>query len=373
MEKGEIIDLLNKYTAGKCDEAEIALVETWYLNQPALDVPDLTASMLKNDLDAVAKRLPQKRSNLFRLSWYSSVAAAVLIIASATYLYITKDPAYNQAQRLNSKAIKPGGDHAVLTLADGRIILLDTAKNGNISSTAGLKIEKAANGELVFSVSASAKVSKNSNAVNTLETPAGGQYQLNLPDGTKVWLNAKSAVRFPSVFAADARRVELNGEAYFEVAHNPAKPFKVNSSTQQVEVLGTHFNVKTYTDEPDAETTLMQGAVKVSSFSAGSVILKPGEQARSKGNRIAVNQADTEAVMAWKNGYFIFKNEDIESIMRKLSRWYNIDVVYEGDFKDKRFEGSVSRFNDISEILRKFELTGSVHFKIEGRRVIVMK
>lgn len=374
MEKGEIINLLKRYSDGKCDEAEKARVETWYVNQQSLNVPHLTEAVLNADLAAIEKRLPQKHRKILSMPWYySTVAAALLIIASGTFLYITKDPAYNQAQRLNSKSIKPGGNHAILTLADGQVILLDTAKKGTLISQSGLKVEKAENGELVFSMPATAKGTVNAKTYNTLETPKGGQYQLNLPDGTKIWLNAMSSIRFPSVFAAHERKVELTGEAYFEVAHNAAKPFKVASNTQQVEVLGTHFDVKTYADEPYAETTLMQGSVSVSSLNGGSALLKPGQQSKTDKSNIRVNQADTEAVIAWKNGYFIFKNEDIESIMRKLSRWYNIDVVFEGDFKDKRFEGAISRFNDISEILRKFELTESIHFKIEGRRVIVMK
>lgn len=210
---------------------------------------------------------------------------------------------------------------------------------------------------------------------NTIETPKGGQYQVDLPDGTKVWLNAGSLLRYPTNFTGKIRSVELTGEAYFEVAKNAHKPFKVLSKNQVVEVLGTHFNISSYTDDISVKTTLLEGSVKVLSSKVNQTkLLKPGQQSdiNYTNNAFFIKSVNTDEVIAWKNGYFLFSDEDLKSIMARFARWYNVDVEYQGDVDNLRFGGMVSRSKDLTQALKVVEQAGNVKFKIEGRRVIVM-
>jgi transmembrane sensor len=193
-----------------------------------------------------------------------------------------------------------------------------------------------------------------------------------LPDGSKVWLNSASTLRFPALFSGNTREVELNGEAYFDVAKNPNKPFKVITKDQIVEVLGTQFNINSYSDEETFKTTLIEGSVKII-YKDRVVLLSPGQQFQPSMKSSKVIEADTEEVTAWKNGYFLFKDEDIQSIMRKVSRWYNVDVNYSGNIPDVGFGGNISRSKDINEVLNVLQLTNAVHFKVEGRRITVMR
>jgi transmembrane sensor len=259
-------------------------------------------------------------------------------------------------------------------LADGKRIILTGAKNGTIAKDHNAIINKTADGQLVYQSDDKETASSKRPAENLLQTPRGGEYHLILADGTNVWLNAASSIRYPTAFTGNDRRVEVTGEAYFEVAHNAAKPFRVTSKGQTVEVLGTHFNINAYDDEPGIKTTLLEGSVKVSNKDQ-KAILKPGQQAivQSINNSIIIKNANTEEVVAWKNGYFLFDGEKIESIMRKVSRWYDVDVQYEQTMPDVAFGGSISRFENVSQLLEVLQRTGSVHFKIEGRRLTVMK
>ncbi|HWW40381.1 FecR family protein, partial [Pedobacter sp.] len=199
------------------------------------------------------------------------------------------------------------------------------------------------------------------------------QYQLKLPDGTLVWLNSASSLRFPTQFAGKERSVELDGEAYFEVAKNKEMPFKVHVRAMEVRVLGTHFNVMAYDDEESISTTLLEGSVKVSN-ALQTAVIRPGQQASLKKSSgiLGVEEVNTVEAIAWKNGKFLFADEDIETIMRRISRWYNVEVEYRGNLSDKNFAGSISRYENVSEVLKMLELTGTIHFKVEGRRIIVM-
>jgi ferric-dicitrate binding protein FerR (iron transport regulator) len=252
---------------------------------------------------------------------------------------------------------------------------LDEAEVGELDNIGGIVVNKQADGILSIEV-----INADVNApigMNTIRTPAGGQYQIKLPDGTKVWLNASSIIKFPSSFARNFREVELEGEAYFEVAkmlynNNINIHFFVKNKEQQIEVLGTHFNVSSY-PEDIIKTTLLEGSVRVYSLiSNSSQVLKPGQQSQIVNGEIEIRAADTESSFAWKNGDFIFNNEELYSIMNKLERWYDIEVEYKGSVVPRRFSGAVSRSNNLSEVLRIMELTGKVKFEIEGRRVFVM-
>ncbi|NRF41970.1 FecR family protein [Pedobacter foliorum] len=323
-------------------------------------------------LQAIYQTTPvsKKPVKLPLLKWIS-VAAAVLLIASVGILFLThKTKPLQQMASKHRHVITPGGNKAMLTLADGSKVALTGGAAGKVASQGGVLITKTAKGQLTYINTGSAL---SSNGYNVIETPKGGQYQVTLPDGTGVWLNAASTLKYPVVFAGGERKVELNGEAYFEVAHNKKLPFRVVSNHQTVEVLGTHFNINSYQEEGIQKTTLLEGSVKVSVLKSTS-ILKPGQQAQVwKNKTIEVSIVDTEEAVAWKNGYFRFHREDIESIMRKVSRWYNVNVEFKGGISDEKFNGTISRTKNINQVLEMLETTNAVHFKIEGRRVSVMK
>lgn len=381
--------LLEKYLAGNCTPEEVAIVESWYLqvteNPVALPAePDYTS--LEHSMWATIQERnhPPKK---VKMPWGWAAAAVILLaLGFGFYQYQhSNKPDIKNAGSLAKNDIKPGGNKAFLTLANGTRIVLDDAQNGKIAEQEGVSITKTAKGELVYiAKNTTAQLPGGKPQFNTIETPKGGQYQINLPDGTKVWLNAGSSLKYPTAFANTGREVQLTGEAYFEVAKKTAQgqrvPFNVKTETQLVEVLGTHFNINSYDNEDNTKTTLVEGSVRVTPVDGtGNVavmakVLKPGQQSVLKGTSVKVNTVDTEEALAWKEGLFMFDDEDLESIMRKVSRWYNVMVV----FKDKSlltkgFSGTVSRFGNVSQVLSKIEETGSVHFKIEERRIVVMK
>lgn len=325
----------------------------------------------------------ERSGNQVIRAWYQvGVAASILAMLSMGLYFYTKrtidtQVAVSKPQTVRERSIiKPGGDKAVLTLSDGSKIILEDAKKGLLANQAGVSIQKTADGELLYSFAGNA--SSVSEALpqeviyNKIETPFGGKYQINLPDGSKVWLNSASSLRFPALFSGNTREVELNGEAFFDVAKNPNKPFKVITKDQIVEVLGTQFNINSYADEESFKTTLIEGSVKII-YKDRVVLLSPGQQFQPILKSSKVIEADTEEVTAWKNGYFLFKDEDIQSIMRKVSRWYNVEVNYSGNIPDVGFGGNISRSKDINEVLNVLQLTNAVHFKVEGRRITVMR
>ena len=274
--------------------------------------------------------------------------------------------------------IAAGEDKAILTLGDGSQIILDDAKNGVLANQGGNSILKAAEGELIYSfindeVPNQLTDSKaNSPIYNTIETPKGGKFQVKLPDGSKVWLNAASSLRFPTVFRGNKREVELKGEAYFEVAHDSSKVFQVNARNQVVQVLGTHFNINAYQDEPTVNTTLLEGSVRVSDLRNHiSQLLKPGEQSKLSEQIEVINMKNSNEAVAWKDGYFQFDEADIKTVMRQIERWYDVSIVYEGDLPAYKFGGEIERSLSLLQVLKILEKT-KIHFRLEGREVIVM-
>ena len=300
-----------------------------------------------------------------------SLAAAILIFISVgTYFWLR--PAPEPKAKILSNVFHdapPGGNRAALTLSNGRIIILDSAQNGIIVKMANFEVNKTKDGQVVYRV---IKNNTQKPGENTLSTPRGGQYQVVLPDGSKVWLNAASSIKFPSVFKGKIREVELKGEAYFEIAKNAAMPFKVKSAHAQIEVLGTHFNVRAYDDEKAMKTTLVEGAVKITSGNLTNV-LKPGDQAVLNGeNKMKViNDVDADLETAWKDGLFQFKDASIEEIMRQAALWYNLNISFEGEIPKRYFTGKISRNVKASEFLNMLNYTG-VKFRIEGGNIIVM-
>ncbi|WP_119080657.1 FecR domain-containing protein [Chitinophaga alhagiae] len=376
-------ELLDKYLSGQATSEEKALVESWYLQQ-GLPPSDLTAQQMQEEyehgLQDLQARLPRTRRLWPR--WAAAAAVLLGIAAGLYYLAPGGQPAAPAvATYLPEANIPPGGNQAVLTLASGKKVSLADAPIGRLASEEGLHVDKTAEGELLYSGADSP--ADGPETYNTITTPPGGQYQVTLPDGSRVWLNAASSLRYPVRFLQHARQVELSGEAYFEVnkqtgqVGNAAvkRPFLVQARGQQVEVLGTHFNINAYTEEGAIRTTLLEGSVRVRNTPGQPVLLQPGQMAVNGGGQeaIRVMAADVNDVMAWKKGLFIFNNENIRDIMTRLARWYNIEVRYEGDMTGVAFQGNYQRSRDLVNLLRTIEQTNSVRFKIEGNKVTVIK
>jgi len=312
----------------------------------------------------------------YRRTWFS-VAAAVLVFAAAGLLFFRHRGVQNQAGKIAAYHIPakiiPGSQQATLTISNGHIIALANAANGILANTGGSRVVKQRQGQIVYDAKETSPANSGV-AYNTLTTPRGGEYQVVLPDGTKVWLNAASSLTYPVQFNGNDRRVKLTGEAYFEVAKNKEKPFYVSMNDAQVRVLGTHFNISAYGDDDFTTTTLLEGSVQVSKNNSVS-LLKPGQQAviKHSSDDIAVSDANIEDAMAWKNGMFIFNDDNITGIMKKISRWYDVDVEYADDLSDQKFGGSYHRSKNINDLLQYLEMIGKIHFKIQGRRITVMK
>jgi len=370
-ETEELFDHLKKDEAGRLLLKNLQASFNKEINQPRSIDPAISNNVWQK-LEANISREQQPKSYPFK-RWISIAAAAIILLTAGLFLYRPKPHNYQLASRKErfKNDIAPGSNKAVLTLANGQTIILNQAKNGLITKQGQTTINKINNGLLSY------KASDAGNApvqYNTVSTPRGGEYQVILPDGTAVWLNAASSLKFPTAFTGTERDVELTGEAYFEVAKNKAVPFKVMTNKVQVEVLGTHFNVNAYDDEDALKTTLLEGSVKLISNS-GQVMLIPGQQGsfNKQAGSFRVAKADVDEAVAWKNGNFMFASEDIQSILRKVSRWYNVDIVYQENAPKKAIWGTVSKFDNVSEVLKVLELTGVAHFTIEGRRITVMK
>jgi transmembrane sensor len=306
---------------------------------------------------------------------YKLAAAAVLLIllgAGFSWWYRAA-PRSAMVAATTTPVIIPGGNKAILTLGDGSTIVLDSARDGALGHQGSTRIIKLDSGRLAYAVNNNSNEVNAAPQYNTISTPRGGQYQVVLPDGSQVWLNAASSLRFPVAFTGNDRSVTLTGEAYFEVAQQANKPFIVRTRGMQVNVLGTHFNVMAYPDEGRVKTTLLEGAVSVSGGNATS-LMKPGQQAsiNDEGNSFQISRPDVEDVMAWKAGEFRFRNTDIRMIMRQIARWYEVDIAYKGDLSGIKLYGSMTRKENVAQLLELLEQTGMVHFSTSGNKVTVM-
>ncbi len=279
----------------------------------------------------------------------------------------------------SAQDIHPGGNKAILTLANGKKILLDSVHNGILSTQGNTKVIKLNQGLLSYNGDTKTDVG-GTPEYNTITTPVGGQYKVVLPDGSSVWLNAASSIRFPVVFSGKERRVFMKGEAYFEVAKNEKQPFLVTVNDMQVKVLGTHFNIMAYEDEPAVQTTLLEGKVKIVSDEAQGiersrrgVVLNPGQEASIAAGTddIKVTETNTEEVVAWKNGFFEFSNTNIATIMRSISRWYDVEINYPDGVPSGEITGKIPRHTNLSDVLKIMRLSG-VHFEVKGREVKVL-
>jgi len=328
---------------------------------------------LKEQITIESKSSHRSQGKLRKL-WISiSAAAAILIITGISLLYVKDKQKPQNLVNIIKNDIAPGKNTATLTLDNGKKIVLSTANKGQLASEAGIVISKTADGQVVYS--ADNQDSGAGTRIHMLSTAKGETYRLRLPDQSEVWLNASSSVKFPASFASQkVRQVELTGEAYFEIAKDKTHPFIVKTNQQEVQVLGTHFNINSYPDKNNTTTTLLEGSLRVLNNARQGEIIKPGEQSLVQADHhIIISQADIKNVMAWKNGYFRFRNEPIEDIMKKIIRWYDIDVIYEGKISNEKFSGNISRNKNISEVLNMLSYSNAVKFKVEGRRVTVMQ
>lgn len=352
-------DLLKRYLTGDCTQEERAQVELWYelleSKKAAVNEEDL-----EEDLAEVRTRLVmsfRKKGKQFRYPAVAAAAAILITISIGTYFYFNYRSSGRtpKADKLLSNAadIAPGRNIATLQLADGTEIALDDQSNGAIAKAGGNTIYKNGKGQLTYVATESKGEDVETPVSNSLRTPRGGQFQLTLPDGSKVWLNAASQLTYKISKTSHERLVELKGEAYFEVARDANRPFKVLSKGQVVEVLGTHFNVSSYDDDPSVKTTLAEGAVKiVETYKHRNVVLEPGQQATlDSGSRLSVAQVDVSDAIAWKNGKLNFNQSDIYAVARQLSRWYNVDVVFKGKAANIRLSGEVYRNTNASKVL----------------------
>lgn len=382
MDKEEAKNLLMKFQAGKCTDEEKVLIRKWLANNE-YTTTGLSAEQLSKDLAEISKKLPLYRGSTTLTNWkvYTAAAAIFAVIFSGGYLFQTQNevPELPIKTAVQQQDIVPGSNRATITLSNGKVIDLSNLEAGKVTEEEGVKITKTADNMLLYTIADQVATVKDQ--FNTIQTPRGGQFQVILPDGTHVWLNAATSLRYPVSFAANERKVELNGEAYFEVAKNPAKPFKVishasNGKDQEIQVLGTHFNVQAYADEKETKTTLLKGSVQVVHLNTKiTKKLTPGFQSALSENNQAftVKKIVPREVMGWKQGNFVFDDESLPVIMRQIARWYDVDIKYENTTANANFfGGTISRDKNIAQVLEILELTGSVHFKTVGRSVVVM-
>lgn len=380
MEKKDLKEALNKVSAGTATPEEEQAAKYWLHYFSKDDAPPLSEDELNQETEAIYESLMEGKAPVkVKRLWYPAVAAACLLMVVAAGLFY-----YNQQQHPEPKNVlvtntindvAPAQNTATLILANGKKIILSEAPVGLIAEQTNVSIFKTADGKLVYKANPLKNIDQKDaikNAeLNIVATARGQQYQVVLPDGSKVWLNAASTFTFSTnLVSLNQRKVELTGEAYFEVAKDKTRPFIVKTDKQEVEVLGTHFNVNSYSDELATRTTLLEGSVKVSNRNEQK-ILHPGQESLLGKNGLSIRKADTEEAVAWKNGDFIFNNEEFGSILRQVARWYNVEIVDNGNRKDLHLSGTVSRSKNISVVLKALEVTGKVKFKIEGNRVIV--
>ena len=380
MNETEFLELLKKHQNGTLSSEDKDKLDAWYLHKAANSNKQLSEYELADSYEHLKSRLPLVKQPKVITLWPRVVAAAsIALLFGVGIFYFTKSEVGVEQENIQvvekPKEIAPGGNRGILTLSNGKQIVLSDISSKDIIAKEDqdeVTIKMDANGVITYVINPNANASEeDANSFNTLSTPTGGQYNIVLADGTKVFLNAVSSIKYPTQFNGDKRIVELEGEAYFEVAKNKSKPFLVKSANQTIEVLGTHFNVHAYNNESVIKTTLLEGSVAVSSKNQ-KAILKPGQQSNisESSSKIAVKEVDTEAAIAWKNGRFKFDNADLKSVMKQLERWYGIKVEYRGDVSDVRFNGGTFRNKNLSEVLKVLELS-NIKFKVEGKTIIV--
>ena len=377
-------EILQRYREGRCSESELRQLDAWYDSWNMEDRLLLTEVQLEEAESRMRSKVMDRVgfNNTPRRLWRRvSIAAAAAIVVTAVGIGLYHnlgEPLPDKTDRAMSYVhdIAPGKNIAILTLPNGEVVSLSDKKDAVVIDASALSY---GDGTKISNTTTKDALAYERTSLHTITTPRGGQYQVILSDGTKVWLNAASSIKFPASFAgAKQRRIEISGEAYLEVAKDKQHPFIVVSGTQEIEVLGTHFNVNDYADETVAQTTLIEGSVRVrplhtANANGAKKVLKPGQKSLITGQEIVVRTANVNEVIAWKEGDFRFADQSVPDIMKQLARWYDVDIVYLGDVSDVKLNASISRGRNVSQILNMMEKTGEVHFKIEGRKIIVTK
>jgi len=386
MTRAEIIELAEKVTAGIATDEEIVVYNRLFSWWERPDAGEWDASMGdRQEIEAVLRgriwkaidRKPAKSARIIGPIGWATIAAAFMGAIALGIVFRESrlpKPEITTRGKTGNDDVLPGGNKAMLTLADGQRIDLDSAGNGVISQQGGSQAVKSQAGQLSYLSTQSPKPS--AALYNILATPRAGQFKLTLPDGTRVWLNNASRLRYPTAFGKD-RRVELSGEAYFEVADDPGRPFEVavgapGEDRGSVRVLGTHFNIQAYQDENEVQTTLLQGAVRYT-IGANQVVVRPGQEAEAGpgGSLKVISNVDTAGAIAWKNGYFHYSGADVQTVLRQLSRWYDVQVDYEGKIPDAQFVGDIQRNLPLSLVLEMLEKNQIGRFKIKDRTITV--
>jgi transmembrane sensor len=378
--KQRINNLLQKYIAGTISEVERQELMDLYNDVSAQEgqYPEERHTVSERMLLRLNNEIDYKKGFSFTRFWKITAAASVFIVLSLS-IYLLKYPKPKPQVLANhnrsKQMILPGTNTATLTLGNGKTILLGSANKGKLAVQGNTVITKNSAGQISYLANSNEQNDPVNEEItyNTIATPAGGQFRITLPDGTNVWLNAASSLKYPSRFEGAERHVELHGEAYFEVFKNKNVPFTVTAENVNIKVLGTHFNVMAYLNEPAVNTTLLEGSVSLVAKN-NNVLLVPGDQAvvGKTADNISLHKVNVEDAVAWKNGYFSFRKENLETVMNKIARWYNVDVAYAGKVNLKILGGTVSRTADITELLDYLEITGIATFKIEGRRITVI-
>lgn len=372
MEQEQLQQLLEKISDGTATAQETALYlryceATEKAGASTLPLPDITGVEQRMRAN-IHRRIGRKKSRHKMIYWYAAAAVLTGMIVLGFYLRPETSQPVPELATATQPDIPAGSNKAMLTLANGEKISLSDATAGDIARQAGLRIYKSDSGEIVYEATGT------STGINEISTPRGGQYRVILQDGSKVWLNAASSLRYPATFTGGTRTVELSGEAYFEIARDVHRPFIVSTPTQKIEVLGTHFNVNAYTDNTVANTTLLEGSVKVSAAGNNGMLLKPGEQASfsQQTGALVKGKADENAAIAWKNGYFIFNDTYLTEVMLQLSRWYDVSVDLT-TVPRMRYNGVIPRNEPLSKVLAMLEFTGNVKFNVENHKISIRK
>ena len=379
MSTDRINELIKKYINNSASKSEEDELLEWYRAKAykdskfPMDKQEVYGAMLEKINDAM------KTKHRFNYKTWAVAASVVMITGFGVAIYKAGIKSETPKEARVQNKIQPGGNRAILTLANGKKISLVNTANGRIAIQGGVEVTKSVSSQLIYS-SQSSDLKRESSAskgeeiaYNTIEIPAGGQYQVILPDHSKVWLNSLSQLKFPVSFKnLKERRVELTGEGYFEVVHNEKQPFRVSACNTLTEDIGTTFNIKAYKDDPDLKLTLITGAASITA-GGGYAVLKPGKQAMYNKD-LTVSSVNFEDEIAWKNGYFRFSDENLENIMKSLARWYNIKYIFQDkSLKNETYAAVTDRFANITPLLNLMEKTGNAEFKIIGNTVMISK
>lgn len=371
----DIKPILEKIESGTYNEEEERIAKRWLFKLRNKDLDQISEAELEDTSAQIWNRLQQDAGVATRrfVAWrrIASVAAAILVVALGFYFYYDRQQLPQEDLTGAVQDVAPGAQGATLTLADGKQVRLSDAGSGTIAEEAGVRITKSADGQLIYALSGNGP---DANRANTLSTSNGETYQVRLPDGSKVWLNAGSSLTYmPKLVHDGQRRVKLVGEAYFEVAKDKTRPFVVQTRNQDVEVLGTSFNINAYLDEPVTSTTLLEGSIKIKSDKSERFV-RPGEQAVNNGKDIQIARIAVENAIDWKDGDFYLNHVDFKMAMRKIARWYDVEVVYDGSVPDGMESGGwIARDKPLSQVLKSIESSGMVRFKVEGRTIHVIR